>query len=87
MSAFNKLMEEFSAATGVDTVVDGERSCTLEADGMLVTLQYLEDADEVVLFAPAWPSSTWRPESRQRWPRLLRTVRMESRKKKGRLTG
>lgn len=54
MSAFNKLMEEFSAATGVDTVVDGERSCTLEADGMLVTLQCLEDADEVVLFAPAW---------------------------------
>ena len=54
MSAFNKLMEEFSAATGVDTVVDGERSCTLEADGILVTLQYLEDADEVVLFAPVW---------------------------------
>ena len=54
MSAFNKLMEEFSAATGVDTVVDGERSCTLEVDGILVTLQYLEDADEVVLFAPVW---------------------------------
>ena len=87
MSAFNKLMEEFSAATGVDTVVDGERSCTLEADGILVTLQYLEDADEVVLFAPARPSSRWRPGSWQRWPRLPRTVRMESRKKKGRLTG
>ena len=54
MSAFNKLMEEFAAATGVDAVVDNEGSCTLEADGLLFTLQYLEETDEVVLFAPVW---------------------------------
>ena len=54
MSTFTKLIEEFSATTGLDAVVGDGGSCTLEADGMFVTLQYLEEADEVVLFAPVW---------------------------------
>ena len=58
MSAFKKLMEEFSAATGVDVVVDDGGACTLETDGMLLTLQYLQEKDEVVLFAPVWQPET-----------------------------
>ena len=54
MSAFTSLMEEFSAATGVDAKVDAGEACTLEANGLLLTVQFLPEKDEVVLFSPVW---------------------------------
>lgn len=54
MSAFSKLIEELAAATGIDAAADAADTCTLVADDLAMTLQYVPERDEVVLFSPVW---------------------------------
>ena len=52
MNAFEKLMADFSALSGLDLVPDERQGCFLDAEGIPITLQYRQDVDELVVFAP-----------------------------------
>ena len=52
MTVFDKLLADFSAMTGLELSADPQGSCRLEADGLVITLQYLGATDDVVVFAP-----------------------------------
>ncbi|WP_406040308.1 CesT family type III secretion system chaperone [Succinimonas sp.] len=53
MNAFNKLLSEFSKLTGLDTEADSDNSCSMETDGgVIITIQYLENTNELAIFAP-----------------------------------
>ena len=52
MSVFEKLISEFATMTGLEIAPDVNESCTLESNGVIITIQYRSDADDVVIFAP-----------------------------------
>ncbi|MCR5537552.1 MAG: type III secretion system chaperone [Succinivibrio sp.] len=52
MSLFQKLIEDLSAKTGLDLKLDAYDACSLENNGLFVTIQYKREQDEIVLFAP-----------------------------------
>ncbi|MBP5787960.1 MAG: type III secretion system chaperone [Kiritimatiellae bacterium] len=45
-------MADFSAKTGLDLVPDERQGCFLENEGIVITIQYRQEADEIVIFAP-----------------------------------
>ena len=58
MNVFEKLISEFATMTGLEIAPDGNGSCTLESNGVVITIQYRSDADDVVIFAPvAFPEN------------------------------
>lgn len=52
MNSFESLMADFSAKTGLDLVPDERQGCFLENEGIVITIQYRQEADEIVIFAP-----------------------------------
>ena len=52
MTLFEALVSELAAATGLPLEPDARDACSLETDGLIVTLQYRREHDEVALFAP-----------------------------------
>lgn len=52
MNSFESLIADFSAQTGLNLVPDERQGCFLENEGIVITIQYLQEADEVVIFAP-----------------------------------
>ena len=68
MTQFESLISELAAASGLALQVDAQDSCSLETDGIIVTLQYRRERDDVVLFAPVTEPDTDLP------PETLRTA-------------
>lgn len=56
MTVFDKLLADFAAMTGLQVAADAQNSCQLETDGLIITLQYRSDADDLVIFAPVTDS-------------------------------
>jgi hypothetical protein len=52
MTPFESLIAEFARTTGLPLEVDERDACSLETEGLVVTLQYLRERDAVALFAP-----------------------------------
>ena len=52
MNLFEALIKELAEATGLPLQVSADNSCCLESDDMLITLQYRQECDDVVFFAP-----------------------------------
>ena len=52
MNSFESLIADFSAQTGLNLVPDERQGCFLETDGIVITIQYRQETDEVVIFAP-----------------------------------
>ena len=52
MTPFESLIAEFAKKTGLPLKVDGLESCSLETEGLVITLQYRRERDDVALFAP-----------------------------------
>ena len=52
MKPFEALIKGFAEATGLPLQVAADDSCSLETEGMIITLQYRQDNDDIVLFAP-----------------------------------
>ncbi len=49
---FNRLLADFAALTGLEAAPDEKDSCTLETDGLAITIKYRQDTDDVIIFAP-----------------------------------
>ena len=52
MTPFETIVSELATATGLAIQVDAQDSFALVTDGLVVTVQYRRDSDDVVLFAP-----------------------------------
>ena len=52
MTDFERLLAEFSAETGLEATADAKGACSFETDGLIITLQYRSEADDIVIFAP-----------------------------------
>jgi len=64
MTPFSSLIQSLAAATNLPLETDAQDSCTLETDGLLITLQYRREHDDVALFAPVTdPGAELSPET------------------------
>ncbi len=70
MSSFTRLIADFAALTGVDADVDEYDSCTLETDGLVITVKYRRAHDDVVIFVPVTENDGFEPLK----PEMLRTA-------------
>lgn len=62
MNPFESLIADFSAKTGLDLAPDERQGCFLETEGILITIQHRQDADDIVIFAPVTdPDASERP--------------------------
>jgi len=52
MTPFESLIAELAETTGLPLQTDAHDACTLETDGILLTLQHRRERGDVVLFAP-----------------------------------
>ncbi len=52
MNPFEALIEELKQVTGLPLEVSQENSCSLENDGLVITMQYRQSSDDLVLFSP-----------------------------------
>ncbi len=52
MTPFESLIATFAKETGLPLEVDERESCSLETDGLVVTMQYRRERDDITLFAP-----------------------------------
>ena len=52
MNPYESLIADFSAKTGLNLVPDERQGCFLETEGIIITIQYRQEADDVVIFAP-----------------------------------
>ena len=52
MNAFEKLIADFSSKTGLGLVPDERQGCLLETEGIIITIQYRQGEDDIVIFAP-----------------------------------
>ena len=52
MTQFEALVSELAAATGLPLEIDARDACSLETDGLVVTLQHRRERDDVALFSP-----------------------------------
>ena len=64
MTPFESLIAEFAKNTGLPLEADAQESCSLETEGLVITLQYRRARDDVVLFAPvSEPGEELSPET------------------------
>ena len=64
MTPFESLIAEFAKKTGLPLEADAQESCSLETEGLVITLQYRRERDDVVLFAPvSEPGEELSPET------------------------
>ena len=61
MNAFEKLIADFSAMTGLELVPDERQGCFLETEGVIITIQYRQHLDEIVIFAPVTDADSEEP--------------------------
>ena len=52
MKPFDALINEFAEATALPLEVAADDSCSLEYENIIITLQYRQASDDVVIFAP-----------------------------------
>ncbi len=52
MKPFEALMKGFTEATGLPMQISVDDSCSLETEGMIITMQYRQESDDIVIFAP-----------------------------------
>lgn len=52
MTQFETLIAELAKGTGLALEVDARESCALETEGLVVTMQYRREHDDVAFFAP-----------------------------------
>ena len=52
MTMYTQLIKELGEATGLPLELDARDACSLETEGLIVTLQYRRQQDDVALFAP-----------------------------------
>ena len=52
MTKFEEIVGEMAKATGLPLELDEKDSVSVEADGLVVTVQYRREKDDVALFAP-----------------------------------
>lgn len=58
MNLFKKIIAGFSAMTGLRLVPDEGQNYFLETDGIIITIQYSQDTDEIVISAPVMDADT-----------------------------
>ena len=64
MTPFESLISAFAKETGLPLEVDARESCSLETDGLVVTLQYRRERGDVTIFAPvSEPDADLPPET------------------------
>ena len=64
MTPFESLISAFAKETGLPLEVDARESCSLETDGLVVTLQYRRERGDVAIFAPvSEPDADLPPET------------------------
>ncbi len=74
MNQFESLIADFAKMTGLPLSPDERGGCALETDGLIITIQYRAEADDIVIFAPVadpeapLPHRIWR----RRWDAALR---------------
>lgn len=62
MNQFESLIADFAKMTGLPLSPDERGGCALEADGLVITIQYRAEADDIVIFAPVTdPEAPERP--------------------------
>ena len=49
---FTRLPADLAALTGLEAVPNENDSCTMETDGLAITVKYRQDTDDVIMFAP-----------------------------------
>ncbi|MCR5084396.1 MAG: type III secretion system chaperone [Succinivibrionaceae bacterium] len=52
MGTFSQLISDLSRETGLGLEVDADNTCSLEFEGMIIVIEYREEADDVALFVP-----------------------------------
>ena len=52
MIPFESLITQFAQNTGLPLEVAADNSCTLETEGITITLQYRQDHDDIAIFSP-----------------------------------
>ena len=52
MTPFETLIKDFAEKTGLPLQVEADNSCSLETDDMIFTMQYRQENDDVIIFAP-----------------------------------
>jgi len=52
MKPFEALIKGFAEATGLPLQIAADDSCSLETEGMIITMQYRQESDDIVIFAP-----------------------------------
>lgn len=62
MNQFESLIADFAKMTGLPLAPDARNGCALETDGLVITIQYRAEADDIVIFAPVTdPEAPERP--------------------------
>ena len=52
MTPFETLIKNFAEETGLPLQIEADNSCSLESDEMIITMQYRQDNDDIIIFAP-----------------------------------
>ena len=55
MNPFEALLADFSAKTGLNLAPDERQGCFLETDGILITVQHRQEADDIVISHRTFP--------------------------------
>lgn len=64
ITPFESLIASFAKETGLPLEVDARESCSLETEGLVVTLQYRRERGDVAIFAPvSEPGADLPPET------------------------
>lgn len=71
MNAFEKLIADFSAMTGLELVPDERQGCFLETEGVIITIQYRQHLDEIVIFAPVTDADAEIPLTKEMYAKAL----------------
>ena len=71
MTQFESLIAAFANETGLPLEVDERESCSLETDGLVVTMLYSHGTDEVVIFAPVTDVESGVPKTRVVYEKAL----------------
>ena len=59
---FTRLLADLAALTGLEAAPNENDSCTMETDGLAITVKYRQDTDDVIMFVPVTD-----PENLQPW--------------------
>ena len=71
MNLFEKIIAEFSAMTGLKLVPDEGQNYFLETDGIIITIQYRQDTDEIAISAPVMDADTGITQTKAMYEKAL----------------